>query len=137
MSLSVRTVEYFYTRIEDEPGKAYELLAKLASEEINLLAFSAVPYGANHVELTIFPDRVDALLRATEKLGWTLTGPQHACLIQDDDHLGALAQIQKKLYDAGVKIYASSGVTDGHGRYGYVIYFREGDHLAAAKALAS
>jgi hypothetical protein len=136
MGLSVRTAEYFYTRIEDDPGRAYELLAQLASEEINLLAFSAVPFGANHVELTLFPDRTDTLLRAAENLGWTLTGPQHACLIQGDDRLGALAEIQKKLYDAGVKIYASSGVTDGKGRYGYVIYFREGDHLAAAKALA-
>lgn len=137
MALSVRTMEYFYTRVEDEPGRAYELLAKLASEEISLLAFSAVPYGANHVELTIFPDRAENLLRAAEALGWTLTGPQHACLIQGDDHLGALAAIQKKLFDAGVKIYASSGVTDGQGRFGYVIYFREGDHVAAARALAS
>ena len=45
-------------------------------------------------------------------------------------------EIQKKLLDAGVKIYASSGVTDGKGHFGYVIYFREGDYLAAAKALA-
>ncbi len=135
MALSVRTMEYFYTRVEDQPGRAYELLAKLASEEISLLAFSAVPFGANHVELTIFPDRSEKLVLAARKLGWTLTGPQHACLIQGDDHLGALAEIQKKLFDAGVKIYASSGVTDGKGRYGYVIYFREGDHLTAAQAL--
>jgi hypothetical protein len=57
MALSVRTVEYFYTRVENEAAKAYELLATLASEDINLLAFSAVPFGANHVELTIFPDQ--------------------------------------------------------------------------------
>jgi hypothetical protein len=44
MTFSVRSVEYFYTRVEDEPGRAYGLLAKLASEDINLLAFSAVPY---------------------------------------------------------------------------------------------
>jgi len=135
MTLSVRTLEYFYTRVEDEPGKAYELLARLASEEINLLAFSAVPFGSNHVELTIFPDRIDNLLRVAKELGWTLIGPQHACLIQGDDHLGALAEIQMKLLDAGVKIYASSGVTDGKGHYGYVIYVKEGDHQAAAKAL--
>src|SRR6266487_2156305 len=81
MSLSVRTVEYFYTRVKDEPGKAYELLARLASEEINLLAFSAVPFGPNHVELTIFPDRSESLLELGKRLGWTLTGPQHACLV--------------------------------------------------------
>ena len=136
MALMVRTVEYFYTRVEDEAGKAYELLARLASEEISLLAFSAVPFGPNRVELTIFPDQSAMLVALAKKLGWTLTGPYHACLIQGDDQLGALADIQKKLIDAGVSIYASSGVTDGNGHFGYVIYFKEGDHLAAARALA-
>jgi hypothetical protein len=135
MALSVRTIQYFNTRIQDRPGKAYEILAQLASEEINVLAFSAVPYGTGQVELTIFPDQVDNFLHLAQTLGWTVTGPQHACLVQGDDHLGALAEIQKKLEDAGVHIYASSGVTDGQGHYGYVIYFKEGDHQAAAKAL--
>lgn len=136
MTFSVRSVEYFYTRVEDEPGRAYGLLAKLASEDINLLAFSAVPYGPNHVELTIFPDRSEDFQRVAGKLGWELTGPQHACLIQGDDNLGALAEIHKRLRDANVNIYASTGVTDGEGRYGYVIYVKEEDHQAAAKALA-
>jgi len=134
--LSVRTVEYFYTRVEEEPTRAYDFLAKLASEEINLLAFSAIPFGPNHVELTIFPDRSQDFQRVSEKLGWTLIGPQHACLIQGDDHLGALAEIHRRLLDAGVIIYASTGVTDGEGHYGYVIYVKEEDHLAAARALS-
>jgi hypothetical protein len=136
MALQVRTVEYFYVRVEDEPGKAYDLLAQLASEEINLLAFSAVPYGAGHVELTIFPESSETLIRAAEKLGWTLTGPQHACLVQGDDNLGALAEIQRKLIAARVDVYASSGVTDGRGHFGYVIYVKEGDHQKASNALA-
>ena len=133
---SVRTVEYFYTRVEEEPTRAYDLLAKLASEEINLLAFSAIPFGPNHVELTIFPDRSQDFQRVAEKLGWKLIGPQHACLIQGDDHLGALAEIHRRLLDVGVIIYASTGVTDGEGHYGYVIYVKEEDHLAAARALS-
>ena len=137
MALSVRTMEYFNTRIQDVPGKAYEVLAQLASEEISVLAFSAVPFGPNHVELTIFPDRSENFLLLAQSLGWIVTGPQHACVVQGDDHLGALAEIQKKLVDAGVSIYASSGVTDGRGHYGYVIYFKEGDHQAAAKTLGA
>src|ERR1700732_3872240 len=121
MPLSVRTVEYFYMKVKDEPGKAYEMLAQLASEEVNLLAFSAVPFGPNHVELTIFPDQSKTFIQLAEKLGWKVTGPLHALLIQGDDHLGTLAGIQRMLLDAGVSIYASSGVTDGSGRYGYVI----------------
>ena len=134
-SLSVRTLEYFYIRVEDQPGRAYELLRTLAAEEVNLLAFSAVPYGTNRVELTIFPDEKDRLVRAASKHRWTLSPAQHACLIQGDDQLGALADIQKKLIDAGVSIYASSGITDGEGHFGYVIYFKEGDHVAAQRAL--
>ena len=137
MALSVRTMEYFSTKIQDAPGKAYEVLETLASEEINVLAFSAVPFGKGQVELTIFPDQSDNFLHLAKNLGWTVTGPQHACLVQGDDHLGAIANILKKLGDAGVNIYASSGVTDGKGHYGYVIYFKEGDHQAAAKALGA
>jgi hypothetical protein len=135
MALSVRLVDYYYLRIRDEPGKAYDLLAALATEEINMLAFSAVPYGDHEVELTIFPDQRDAFVRLADKSGLTLTGPQHACMIQGDDHLGALAEIQRELLKAGVSIYASTGVTDGAGHYGYVIYFKESDHLAASRAI--
>jgi hypothetical protein len=137
MTFSVRTVEYFYTRVEEEPSRAYEFLARLASEEINLLAFSAVPFGPNHIELTIFPDRSDEFQGVAKKLGWTLIGPQHACLVQGDDHLGALAEIHSRLLDSGVSIYASTGVTDGEGHYGYVIYVKEEDHEAAARALSA
>ena len=136
MRIGVRAVEYFYTKVENEPRNAYELLERLAAEDINLLAFSAVPFGPDHVELTIFPERSANFQALSARSGWTLTGPQHAILVQGDDQLGALAEIHKRLHDAGVRIYASSGVTDGQGRYGYVIYTREDDHLAAAKALS-
>lgn len=132
---SIRLVTYFYTRIEDKPGNAYELLARLASEEINLLAFSAVPFGPNHIELTLFPDNTDKFLETSRKLGITLGNAQHAFLIQGDDRLGAIADIHQKLFDAKINIYASSGVTDGRGHYGYLIYVKEQDFEAAAKAL--
>jgi hypothetical protein len=137
MPLSVRNTEYFYLRIHDAPEKAYEVLAQLASEEVNLLAFSAVPFGPNHVELTIFPDRSDTFIQLAQKLGWQVTGPLHALLVQGDDHLGTLAEIQRILRDAEVSIYASSGVTDGSGRYGYIVYLKEEDHQSAARALGA
>jgi hypothetical protein len=136
MAIRVRAVEYFYIRVENEPRKAFELLTRLASEEINLLAFSAVPFGPNHVELTIFPDRTGEFQALSAGSGWSLIGPQHAILIQGDDQLGALAEIHRTLQDAGIRVFASTGVTDGQGGYGYVIYTKEGDHLAAAKALS-
>jgi hypothetical protein len=64
------------------------------------MAFSAVPYGPNHVELTIFPERPENFVRIAQGLGWTLTGPQHACLVQGDDRLGAVAEIHQVLLGA-------------------------------------
>lgn len=136
-ALVVREVEYFYARVSNDPDKTYELLAQLAEEQVNLLAFTAVPFGQDRMELTLFPDRSASLLQTAAKLGWTLTGPQHAILVQGDDRMGALADIHKCLSEAGVRIYASTGVTDGTGHYGYVIYFREEDHPEAARALAA
>jgi len=135
MATTARVVEYFHTRLENGPGKAYEWLAQLASEDINLLAFSAIPFGPSHIELTIFPESRSNFEAFAGIAGWEITGPQHAVLVQGDDRLGALAEIHQKLKQAGASVYASSGVTDGQGHYGYVIYTKEGDHLLAAKAL--
>ena len=52
-----------------------------------------------------------------------------------DLELGALVVVHEKLYRAGVNVYASTGVSDGHGKYGYVIYVREEDCERAARAL--
>jgi hypothetical protein len=96
-----------------------------------------VPFGPNYVELTIFPDRSDKFVDLAARRGWTVTGPQHAVLVQGDDQLGALADIQRLLLEADVRIYASTGVTDGSGRYGYVVYFKEDDNERAVKALSA
>jgi len=76
------------------------LLSLPRSRSINLMDFSAVPYGPNHVELTIFPERPENFVRIAQGLGWTLTGPQHACLVQGDDRLGAVAEIHQVLLGA-------------------------------------
>jgi hypothetical protein len=50
--------------------------------------------------------------------------------------LGALAEIHQVLYQADVNIYASSGVTDGRGTFGYLIYVRPEEYERAAAALS-
>lgn len=135
MAATVKSVPYFYTRIEASPGQAYRLLAQLAQEDINLLAFSAVPFGPNFIELTIFPELESNLMQAARSLNWELSEAQHAFLVQGDDKLGALAGVHEKLFAADVDIYASTGVTDGQGHYGYVIYVKNQDVEKAAKAL--
>ena len=137
MEAKVRVVEYFYTMLKDRPGEACKLLAQFASQDVNLLAFSAVPIGHEQTQLVIYPESTDRLVRAAEKNGFTLTGPQHAILIQGDDQLGALVGFLQRLHDARINVSSSSGVTDGRGGYGYVIHIRAEDIGRAAQVLGT
>ena len=135
MALSLRRADYFRTTVEDRPGEAYQLLAKIAGAGVNLMVFNAVPLDDAHTELVLFPDDLDRLTEVAQETGIILRGPEHAILIQGDDHLGALADVHAQLYDAKVNVYASSGVADGAGRFGYVLHVRPTDFETAANVL--
>ena len=135
MAFEIRRVEYFYTTVKDQPGEAYKVLSLLANLGINLLAVTAVPFGPMNTQLTIFPEDAGKLRSEAQRSGLKLEGPQPALLVQGDDKLGALAEVHMKLYEADVNIYASSGVSDGKGSYGYIIYVRPDDYEKAVTAL--
>lgn len=135
MPFTIKQVEYYYTTVKDQPGEAYKLLNQLAGMGISQLAFSAIPVGPNSTQLAVFPDDPQKLIHEAKQAGMALDGPHYAILVQGDDELGALAGIHQKLYEANINVYASSGVTDGRGSYGYVIYVKEEDFAQAVTTL--
>ncbi len=135
MSFQLKKVEYFYTSVVDQPGEAYLLLSRLKSVGVNLLAFTAIPVGPTRTQLTIFPEDTAKLRIAANQAGIKLDGPYSALLVWGDDELGALSEIHAKLYQAGVNVYASTGVTDGKGSFGYLVYLREEDFEKALNSL--
>lgn len=135
MAYAIRRVDYFNTTVRDQPGEAYKLLSQLAELGLSLVAFTAVPVGPTHTQLTIFPEDTGSMRFTGQRAGMSLDGPYSALLVQGDDKLGALAEIHESLYRASVNVYASSGVTDGRGTFGYVIYVRPEDFERAAGAL--
>jgi hypothetical protein len=135
MFAKILAVEYFNATVKDKPGTAYQLLNDLFAEKVNLLAFSVIPTGPEWAQVVLFPENSDRLLRAAKKRDLTLVGPQSAFLIQGDDQLGALVEIHKKLSEAEINIYTSSGVTDGRGGYGYTLYVKPDDFHRAAQVL--
>jgi hypothetical protein len=137
MNVTVRGVDYFYVMVKDTPGEAYGLLSALAALEVNLLAFNAIPMGSEHTQLVLFPESSERLTSAAKQAGLLLTGPEHAFLVQSDDRLGALADIHLRLFDAQINVYASSGVTDGRGGYGYIMYVRPEDFHKAVLVLGA
>jgi hypothetical protein len=137
MALDVARVDYFHVTVKDEPGAAFKLLAELAGAEVNLLGFTATPTGPESTQLTLFPEHADRLIEAADRLGLCLVGPHRAFLVRGDDRLGALADLHRSLFDARINVYASSGVSDGRGHFGYVFYVRGQDYEAAARVLGA
>ena len=135
MTSKIRKVDYFYTSIRDQPGEAYKLLSNLENLGVNLLAFTAVPTGPDLTQLTLFPEDSLMLTNQAQKSGMKLDGPYGAILVQGDDKLGAVAGVHMKLYQAKINIYASTGVTDGVGSYGYIVYVRPDQYEQAVKVL--
>jgi hypothetical protein len=135
MAHTIRRVDYFYASIRDELGAAYRVLAQLAELGVNLLAFTAIPSGPALAQFALFPEDPNKLAAEATAAQLKLDGPYHAFLVQGDDELGALASVHERLFRAGVDVYASSGVTDGRGSFGYVVYVREDQFERAAGAL--
>ena len=135
MDAQIRSAPYFNVTVKDQPGETYRLLAHLAQEGVNLLAFNAIPLGPAQTQFILFPESEGRFEKAAALIGLHLAEAQHAFLVQGDDRLGALVGIHERLYEAGVNVYGSNGVTDGRGGYGYVLYVRPADSDAAAAAL--
>ena len=95
MAYGIRRVEYFYTTVRDRPGEAYKLLSQLAEMGLNMVAFTAVPVGPMHTQLTLFPEDMDRMAVTAQRAGMKVDGPHSAFLVQGDDELGALAHIHQ------------------------------------------
>jgi len=130
--LSVTSVEYYYATMDDLPGQAAALLTMLSEQGIDMRAFSVVPMGPSQTQLMIFPSDPGKLVAMAKRANLPIVGPQYALLVQGDNELGALVELHEKLARANVNIYASSGVADSSGGFGYVIYVRPEEFKKAA-----
>jgi hypothetical protein len=136
MSYSVSKVAYFSTTVEDQPGEAFAVLTALADLGVELLGFTGVPAGDHRTQLTLFPKDVTRLQDlVTRVVGLELDGPHPAFFVQGGDGLGALVRVHQDLSTAGVNVSASSGVADGLGGFGYIIYIRPEEMVLAMRAL--
>ncbi|MCB0570675.1 MAG: hypothetical protein KDC66_12960, partial [Phaeodactylibacter sp.] len=135
MAARIRSVSYYYLAVKDQPGEAYKLLERLAELGINLLAFTAIPIGPSSTQLTIFPEDEEDFTDLAKHTGLVIDGPHHAILVQGKDKIGALAEVHKKIYSAGINVYATNGVAAGSQEYGYILYVRPESFSQAVDAL--
>lgn len=135
MAAKIFSVEYYTATVEDKPGEGSRFLSWLATEEVNLLAFSACPLPTGKSQLTIYPLNTTWLAQAARKNKLRLSGPYHAFIVHGDDELGALVGMHRKLGEAKINISASNGIADGKGDYRYIMHVDSKDYDTACEVL--
>lgn len=136
MAYTARVVEYFYATVSAPTDEAYALIHSLSDLGVNFLALNSVPLGPSTTQLTMFPEDPRRLQATASRAHLTLEGPHSAVLVQGDDEIGALALVHERVKNHGVDVYATTGITDGRGGYGYILYVRAGLAEKAVQALA-
>jgi hypothetical protein len=131
----VQKVAYFYANVRGEPAEAFQLLDHLAHQGVNLLALHSMPIGPENTQLTIFPEDASRFQSLAKSAQLPIDGPHVAVLVQGDDHRGVVAELHRQLHQAAVTVYASTAVTEGKGRFGYILYMRPEDAEKAVKTL--
>ena len=136
MADTARRVPYYYTTATDTPGEGARLLGALRDAGANLLAFHAFPLGGGETQLDFVPADERAFREATGKAGVSISERKTLFLVEGDDRPGAVAELLKKVGEAGANVTAMDAVISG-GRFGALIWVKPADLDKAAKALGA
>ena len=135
MGAKIYSVDYYHATVEDRPGEGSRFLSWLASEQVNLLAFTATPIGDSRSRLTIYPLNPIWMAHVARRKGLKLKGPEHGFIVHGDDELGALVGIHRRLADSRINVSMSNGIVDGRGGYRYLLHVDPEDFDEAMKVL--
>ena len=135
MSQGVRKVDYFHVMVPNKPGRGAQVLAGLAAERVNLLAFSGFPNG-RRAQLDFVPDDAAAFKQAAKKAKWKVVGPKRGFLVAGDDRMGAVAELLDRLASKKINVTAVDAVSVG-GTYGALLWVASKDVTRAAALIGA
>ena len=135
MADKVRRVDYFYAEVPDRAGEGFRILSAFKEAGVNLLSMTAFPIGDGRSQIDLVPEDPAALEKAARKAGIPLKAKKQALFVQGKDRAGAVADVAKKLADAGINVHAANAACGGTGGFGLIVWVRPADLDAAAKAL--
>jgi hypothetical protein len=127
MALDILKVEYYNITVEDQITSAAKLLSKIADAGVDFHAFKAIPVKPNRTQFTLFAKDSSKMTDGAKKSGMELDGPYSAILIKGDEKAGSLADIYKKLSQAGIQVDEASGIADVNEGYGVILYLKQED----------
>ena len=135
MALDIKRVEYYNISINGQIADASKLLSTIVGAGVDFHAFKAIPLGPNRTQFTLFAKDSSKMTDGAKKSGLNLEGPYSALLIKGDEKSGALADIYKKLSQAGIQVGEACGIADINAGYGVILYLKQEDCGKAVTAL--
>jgi len=133
MSDRVRKVDYFYVMVPNTAGQGAKVLAGLAAQGVNLLAFSGFPSGRKG-QLDLVPENTAAFTRAAKKLKLKLSKKKSGFLLQGSDRVGAMSKTLNTLSAAKINVTAMDAVAGG-GRFAAIFWVKPKNVAKTAKLL--
>jgi hypothetical protein len=135
MALDILQVEYYNITVDGQITHASQLLSTIAGAGVDFHAFKAIPVKPSRTQFTLFAKDSSKMTAGAKKSGLVLDGPYSALLIKGDEKAGALADIYKKLSQAGVQVEEACGIADINAGYGVILYLKQEDCGKALTAL--
>lgn len=136
MSNTLRRVDYYYVMVPNRAGQGAKIMAGLADEGVNLLAFSGFPSGGK-AQLDLMPEDSGKLRRAAKKLGLKISKRKTGFLYHGDDRVGAMTRVLGKLAAVKINVIAVDAVGSGKGRFGAIFWVSPKAVAKAAKVLGA
>ncbi len=127
MTLKYQKVEYYNITVQDQIAAGSRLLTTIADAGVDFLAFKAIPLEQNRTQFTLFPIDGSKMTAWAKQAGLEPEGPYSAIIITGDEKPGALAEIYRKLSQAGIQVEESSGIAHINGGYGVILYLKPED----------
>ena len=127
MALDILQVEYYNITVEGQITKASKLLSTIADAGVDFHAFKAIPVMSNQTQFTLFAKDSAKMTDGAKRSGLELDGPYSSLLIKGDEKAGALADIYKKISQAGIQVNEAYGIADINAGYGVILYLSQED----------
>ena len=104
MASEILQIEYYNITVKGQITDASKLLSTIVGAGVDFHAFKAIPVKSNQTQFTLFAKDSSKMTDGAKKSGLKLDGSYSAILIKDDEKPGALADIYKKLSQAGIQV---------------------------------